>query len=158
MRIGNGYDVHRLVPGRKLILCGVEIPFEKGLLGHSDADVATHAIIDALLGAAGLNDIGTHFPDTDGAYRDICSITLLEQTGRLLKQAGWRVGNIDAVIVAQKPKLAPYFPQMKACLAKALGIDETQINLKGKTEEGLGFTGAIEGMKASAVALLEEAS
>ena len=158
MRIGNGYDVHRLVPGRKLILCGVEIPFEKGLLGHSDADVATHAIIDALLGAAGLNDIGTHFPDTDGAYRDICSITLLEQTGRLLKQAGWRGGNIDAVIVAQKPKLAPYFPQMKAGLARALGIDETQINLKGKTEEGLGFTGAIEGMKAYAVALLEEAS
>ena len=122
MRIGNGYDVHRLVPGRKLILCGVEIPFEKGLLGHSDADVATHAIIDALLGAAGLNDIGTHFPDTDGAYRDICRTSpLLEQTGRLLKQAGWRVGSIDAVIVAQKPEAGPLLPTDEGVPGQSFG-------------------------------------
>lgn len=155
MRIGNGYDVHRLVDGRKLILCGVEIPFEKGLLGHSDADVATHAVIDSLLGAAGLDDIGSHFPDTDERYRGACSIDLLKETKGLIYHAGYSIGNIDVIIVAQRPKLAPFFPQMKQQLCTALAIGPEQMNIKAKTEESLGFTGALEGMKAYAVALLE---
>ncbi len=156
MRVGNGYDVHRLVEGRKLILCGVEIPFEKGLLGHSDADVAAHAIIDALFGAAGLNDIGSHFPDTDARYKNADSMKLMEEAAALIQKAGFRVGNVDAVIVAQRPKLLPYFPKMKENVAKTLNVSESQINIKGKTEETLGFTGRQEGMKAYAVALLEE--
>ncbi len=157
MRIGNGYDVHQLTAGRKLILCGVEVPHEKGLLGHSDADVAAHAIIDALLGAAGLADIGSHFPDTKAEYKDICSMTLMDRTAGLIEQAGYKVGNIDVIIVAQKPKLAPYFGQMKKNVAQSLQIDEGQINIKAKTEEGMGFTGAQDGMKAYAVALLLDA-
>lgn len=157
MRIGNGYDVHQLTAGRKLILCGVEVPHEKGLLGHSDADVAAHAIIDALLGAAGLADIGSHFPDTKAEYKDICSMTLMDRTAGLIEQAGYKVGNIDVIIVAQKPKLAPYFGQMKKNVARSLQIDEGQINIKAKTEEGMGFTGAQDGMKAYAVALLLDA-
>ncbi len=158
MRIGNGYDVHRLTEGRKLILCGVEIPYEKGLLGHSDADAPAHAVIDALLGAAGMDDIGVHFPDSDPAYRGADSMKLLEQTGALLKRAGWRPVNIDAVIVAQRPKLSPYFGQMKENLARALDICSDQVNIKAKTEETLGFTGRGEGVKAYAVALIEKES
>ena len=154
IRVGNGYDVHRLEEGRKLILCGVEVPHDKGLLGHSDADVATHALIDALLGAAGLGDIGSHFPDTDPAYKGIYSIQLLEHTAALLKKEGWGVENVDLIIVAQKPKLLPYFPAMREKLAQALKIGAEQVNIKGKTEEKLGFTGRMEGMKAYAVALL----
>lgn len=154
IRVGNGYDVHRLEEGRKLILCGVEVPHDKGLLGHSDADVATHALIDALLGAAGLGDIGRHFPDTDPAYKGIYSIQLLEHTAALLKKEGWIVENVDLIIVAQKPKLLPYFPAMREKLAQALKIGPEQVNIKGKTEEKLGFTGRMEGMKAYAVALL----
>ncbi len=154
IRVGNGYDVHRLEEGRKLILCGVEVPHDKGLLGHSDADVATHALIDALLGAAGLGDIGSHFPDTDPAYKGIYSIQLLEHTAALLKKEGWSVENVDLIIVAQKPKLLPYFPAMREKLAQALEIGAEQVNIKGKTEEKLGFTGRMEGMKAYAVALL----
>lgn len=154
IRVGNGYDVHRLEEGRKLILCGVEVPHDKGLLGHSDADVATHALIDALLGAAGLGDIGSHFPDTDPAYKGIYSIQLLEHTAALLKKEGWGVENVDLIIVAQKPKLLPYFPAMREKLAQALKIGPEQVNIKGKTEEKLGFTGRMEGMKAYAVALL----
>lgn len=154
IRVGNGYDVHRLEEGRKLILCGVEVPHDKGLLGHSDADVATHALIDALLGAAGLGDIGSHFPDTDPAYKGIYSIQLLEHTASLLKKEGWSVGNVDLIIVAQKPKLLPHFPAMREKLAQALEIGPEQVNIKGKTEEKLGFTGRMEGMKAYAVALL----
>ncbi len=154
IRVGNGYDVHRLEEGRKLILCGVEVPHDKGLLGHSDADVATHALIDALLGAAGLGDIGSHFPDTDPAYKGIYSIQLLEHTASLLKKEGWSVGNVDLIIVAQKPKLLPHFPAMREKLAQALEIGPEQVNIKGKTEETLGFTGRMEGMKAYAVALL----
>ena len=158
MRIGNGYDVHRLTEGRKLILCGVEIPYEKGLLGHSDADAPAHAVIDALLGAAGMDDIGVHFPDSDPAYRGADSMKLLEQTGALLKRAGWRPVNIDAVIVAQRPKLSPYFGQMKENLARALDICSDLENIKAKTEETLGFTGRREGVKAYAVALIEKES
>lgn len=158
MRIGMGYDVHRLVEGRKLILGGVEIPFEKGLLGHSDADVLLHAIMDALLGAAALGDIGKHFPDTDPKYKGISSITLLEHVGRLLTDKLFIIGNIDATIIAQKPKLLPYMEQMIKNVAKALNISEGQINIKATTEEGLGFTGNGEGMSAQAVALLETAA
>ncbi len=154
IRVGNGYDVHRLEEGHKLILCGVEVPHDKGLLGHSDADVATHALIDALLGAAGLGDIGSHFPDTDPAYKGIYSIQLLEHTASLLKKEGWSVGNVDLIIVAQEPKLLPHFPAMREKLAQALEIGPEQVNIKGKTEETLGFTGRMEGMKAYAVALL----
>ena len=146
MRIGHGYDVHRLVEGRKLILGGVDIPWEKGLLGHSDADVLTHAIMDALLGAAALGDIGKLFPD---------NLVLLDRVGERLAQAGYRVGNIDATILAQKPKLAPHIPQMRANLAARLGLNPDQISVKATTEEGLGFTGAGEGMAAHAVCLLE---
>ena len=156
MRIGYGYDVHKLVENRKLILGGVEIPYEKGLLGHSDADVLVHAVIDAILGAAALRDIGYHFPDNDEKYRGVSSIFLLEETAKLLKNAGFEIINIDSTIVAQQPKLASYIPQMIKNMAKALGIKETQINVKGKTEEKLGFTGSGEGMKAEAVCLINE--
>ncbi|WP_297289607.1 2-C-methyl-D-erythritol 2,4-cyclodiphosphate synthase [uncultured Flavonifractor sp.] len=155
MRIGHGYDVHRLVEGRKLILGGVDIPWEKGLLGHSDADVLTHAIMDALLGAAALGDIGKLFPDNDPAYAGADSLVLLERVGERLAQAGYRVGNIDATILAQRPKLAPHIPQMRANLAARLGLNPDQISVKATTEEGLGFTGAGEGMAAHAVCLLE---
>ncbi len=158
MRIGMGYDVHRLVEGRKLILGGVEIPFEKGLLGHSDADVLLHAIMDALLGGAALGDIGKHFPDTDIKYKGISSITLLEHVGRLLTDNLFIIGNIDATIIAQRPKLLPYMEQMKKNIAKALNVSESRINIKATTEEGLGFTGNGEGISAQAVALLETAA
>nr|WP_317323202.1 2-C-methyl-D-erythritol 2,4-cyclodiphosphate synthase [uncultured Flavonifractor sp.] len=156
MRIGHGYDVHKLIEGRKLILGGVDIPFEKGLLGHSDADVLTHAVMDALLGAAALGDIGKLFPDTDPAYAGADSLMLLERVGERLAEAGYRVGNIDATLLAQRPKLAPHIPQMRANLAARLGLDVSQVSVKATTEEGLGFTGAGEGMAAHAVCLLED--
>ena len=155
MRIGHGYDVHRLTPGRKLILGGVDIPFEMGLLGHSDADVLTHAVMDALLGAAALGDIGQLFPDSDPAYAGADSLVLLERVGERLVQAGYRVGNIDATILAQRPKLAPHIPQMRANLAARLGLDVAQVSVKATTEEGLGFTGTGAGMAAHAMCLLE---
>lgn len=154
MRIGHGYDVHRLVEERRLILGGVEIPFEKGLLGHSDADVLTHAVMDALLGAAGLGDIGQHFPDTDPAYAGADSLKLLDHVITLLKEQGWQVGNVDATILAQRPKLAPHIPQMRENLARRMGIEPGQVNVKATTEEKLGFTGSGEGMAAHAVCLL----
>lgn len=158
MRVGLGYDVHRLVEDRKLILGGVEIPYEKGLLGHSDADVLVHAVMDALLGAAALGDIGEHFPDNDPEYKGISSILLLEKVGELLKAHGYAVGNIDSIIVAQRPKLLPYRPQMAENMAKALGIPVSAVSVKATTEEGLGFTGSSEGMAAKAVALLVESN
>ena len=154
MRIGQGYDVHRLVEGRKLILGGVEVPFERGLLGHSDADVLTHAVMDALLGAAGLGDIGQHFPDSDPAYAGADSLRLLAAVMEKLAAAGWQVGNIDATIIAQRPKLAGYLPQMRQNLARIMGVLPDQVNVKATTEEGLGFTGSGEGIAAQAVALL----
>ncbi len=157
MRIGMGYDVHRLVENRKLILGGVEIPYEKGLLGHSDADVLLHAIMDALLGAAALGDIGKHFPDTDPAYKGISSILLLEHVGRLLEKEEIRIGNIDATVIAQRPKLAPYIMNMRENIAKALNIDIDQINVKATTEEGLGFTGEGLGIASNAICLVEKA-
>ncbi len=156
IRVGLCYDVHKLVEGRRLILGGVDIPYEKGLLGHSDADVLLHAITDALFGAAGLGDIGSHFPDTDPRYKGADSLKLLEACGRELREQGWTIGNIDAVVVAQRPKLLPHVPQMKENIARALAIDPGQISVKGKTEEGLGFTGAGEGMAVHAVALIEK--
>lgn len=150
-----GYDVHRLVEGRKLILGGVEIPYEKGLLGHSDADVLLHAVMDALLGAAALGDIGKHFPDTDPAYKGISSIRLLEHVGRLIEDELYVVGNIDATIIAQRPKMVPYIEQMRGNIAQALRIDISQVNVKATTEEGLGFTGSGEGISSQAVACLE---
>lgn len=156
MRIGHGYDVHHLTEGRALILGGVHIPFERGLLGHSDADVLTHAVMDALLGAAGLWDIGHAFPDTDPAYKGADSLVLLDQVMGMLRENGLRVGNVDATILAQRPKLAPYIPQMRANLAARLEVDVNRVNVKATTEEGLGFTGTGEGMAAHAVALLEE--
>ncbi len=156
MRIGIGYDVHRLTEGRKLILGGVEIPYEKGLLGHSDADVLVHAVMDALLGAAALGDIGQHFPDNDPEYKGISSILLLEKVGELLKRNGYMVGNIDSIIVAQRPKLLPYRSQMAENIAKALGVPMEAVSVKATTEEGLSFTGSGEGMAAKAVALLVE--
>lgn len=155
MRIGTGYDVHRLVKGRKLIMGGVDIPYEKGLLGHSDADVLIHAIMDALLGAAGLSDIGACFPDTDDAYRDVSSIVLLKKVAKMLEDKLYMVGNIDAVIIAQRPKMGPYIDEMKKNIAEALGIDTGLVNVKATTEEGLGFTGAEEGISAQAVCILE---
>lgn len=152
MRVGLGYDVHRLVEGRKLILGGVEIPFEKGLLGHSDADVLVHAIMDALLGAAALGDIGRHFPDTDNSYKDISSIRLLGQVKEKLQLHGYTVGNIDATIVAQKPKMAQYMPEMASKIADALGVEASKVNIKATTTEGLGFTGTGEGIAAYAIA------
>ena len=157
VRIGHGYDVHRLVEGRQLILGGVDIPWERGLLGHSDADVLTHAVMDALLGAAGLGDIGRHFPDTDPAYAGADSLKLLEHVAGLLRERGFVVGNVDATVLAQRPKLAPHIPQMRDNLARAMGVDPGQVNVKATTEEGLGFTGSGEGMVAHAVALIEKA-
>lgn len=156
IRIGHGYDVHRLAEGRKLILGGVDIPWEKGLLGHSDADVLTHAVMDALLGAAGLGDIGKHFPDTDPAYAGADSLKLLEHVAGLLREQGFAVGNVDATVLAQRPKLAPHIPLMRDDLARAMGIDPGRVNVKATTEEGLGFTGSGEGMAAHAVALIEK--
>lgn len=156
MRIGHGYDVHRLVAGRKLILGGVEIPHETGLLGHSDADVLAHAVMDALLGAAALGDIGQHFPDTDPAFAGADSLALMKHVSRILAENGYAVGNVDATLLAQAPKLAPHIPQMRENLARALGVDVSQISVKATTEEHLGFTGAKEGMAAHAVALLVE--
>lgn len=155
MRVGMGYDVHKLVAGRKLILGGVEIPHSLGLLGHSDADVLTHAVMDALLGAAGLHDIGTHFPDTDPAYEGADSIALLRRVGDLLTEQGYAVGNVDATVIAQRPKIRPYIEEMEKRMADALGIDASRINIKATTEEGLGFTGKEEGISAQAVALIE---
>lgn len=155
MRIGQGYDVHRLVEGRKLILGGVEIPYEKGLLGHSDADVLTHAVMDALLGAAALGDIGKLFPDTDERYHGADSIGLLREVGRVLDENGYKVGNIDCTVVAQAPKLAPHREQMRLNMAQALGIEVNRISVKATTEEKLGFTGDGSGMAAQAIALLE---
>ena len=156
MRIGMGYDVHRLVEGRKLILCGVEIPYEKGLLGHSDADVLLHAIMDALLGAAALGDIGKHFPDTDPAYKGISSIRLLEHVADLLEEHQFLIENIDATIIAQRPKMRPYIDTMRENIAKALKIEAGQINVKATTEEGLGFTGSGEGISSQAICMLEK--
>lgn len=154
MRIGHGYDVHRLVEDRPLILGGVNILYEKGLLGHSDADVLTHAVMDALVGAAGLGDIGKHFPDTDLAYKGADSLKLLDHVVVLLREKGWQVGNVDATIIAQRPKLASYIPQMRDNLAQRMGIEADQVNVKATTEEKLGFTGSGEGMAAHAVCLL----
>ena len=156
LRIGHGYDVHRLVEGRRLILGGVDIPWEKGLLGHSDADVLVHAIMDALTGAARLGDTGKLFPDTDPAYAGISSVKLLREVGRLLGERGFEVVNIDATLLAQAPKVGPYWPQMAANVAEALAIDPEQVNIKATTEEGLGFTGDGSGMAAHAVVLLEK--
>ena len=156
MRIGYGYDVHKMVENRKLILGGVEIPYEKGLLGHSDADVLVHAVIDSILGAAALRDIGYHFPDSDERFKGVSSILLLKETAKILKEAGYEIENIDSTVVAQQPKLLPYIPQMIKNMAEALGIDENQINVKGKTEEKLGFTGSGEGMKSHAVCLINK--
>ena len=156
LRIGHGYDVHRLTEGRELILGGVSVPYEKGLLGHSDADVLTHAVMDALLGAAALGDIGGLFPDTDAAYAGISSLLLLERVAERLREAGYAVVNIDATILAQAPKLAPYREQMRERLARALGLDVSRVSVKATTEEGLGFTGEGLGIAAHAVALLEK--
>ena len=156
MRVGFGYDVHRLVENRPLILGGVEVPYERGLLGHSDADVLIHAVMDALLGAAALGDIGQHFPDTDSAYEGISSMILLRKTGELLARSGYRIGNIDATVIAQRPKLAPFREEMRKNMADALRIAPGQVNIKATTEEGLGFTGSGEGISAQAVALLFE--
>ena len=156
MRIGHGYDVHRLVEGRPLVLGGVKIPFEKGLLGHSDADVLTHAVMDALLGAAALGDIGKLFPDTDPAYKGADSLALCSVVIARLRDAGYRVSNVDATILAEAPKLAPFIPQMRRNLAEALGVSPDAVSVKATTEEGLGFTGAGDGIAAHAVCLLIE--
>ena len=155
MRVGHGYDVHRLVEGRPCIVGGVKIPYEKGLLGHSDADVLVHAIMDALLGAAALGDIGQLFPDSNPAYENADSLVLLEQVGIVLAQAGLRVGNIDATILAQAPRMAPHILQMRKNIASALSIDSGQVSVKATTEEGLGFTGSGEGIAAHAICLIE---
>ena len=155
MRVGMGYDVHRLVEDRPLILGGVEIPYEKGLLGHSDADVLLHAIMDALLGAAALGDIGKHFPDTDAAYKGASSIKLLEHVGKLLEEKCYMIDNIDATIIAQKPKMRDYMDTMRKNVADTLGIELDQVNIKATTEEGLGFTGEGLGISSQAIALLE---
>ena len=156
MRIGHGYDVHRLVEERQLILGGVEIPFEKGLLGHSDADVLTHALMDALLGAAGLGDIGKHFPDTDERYKGISSLELLRHVADLLADKGFSLGNADVTLIAQRPKVGPYVPQMQKNLSAILGCSVDRVNIKATTEEKLGFTGEGLGMACQAVCLLEE--
>ncbi|RKJ06438.1 2-C-methyl-D-erythritol 2,4-cyclodiphosphate synthase [bacterium D16-54] len=156
MRIGQGYDVHRLSEQRELILGGVNIPYEKGLLGHSDADVLVHAVMDALLGAAALGDIGQHFPDTDSMYKGISSMELLREVGSLLKTHGFVVGNIDATIIAEKPKLASYRPQMAENIAEVLHLNKGRVSVKATTEEGLGFTGRGEGIAAQAAVLLLE--
>mgnify|MGYP001119171909 FL=1 len=156
LRIGHGYDVHRLTEGRKLILGGVEIPYEKGLLGHSDADVLVHAVMDALAGAAWLGDIGKLFPDNDAAFHNISSMLLLKRVGEYLRQEGYTVVNIDATLIAQAPKVSPYRDAMRQNIAAALGVDVSQISVKATTEEHLGFTGTGEGMAAHAVALVEK--
>ena len=153
-RVGLGYDVHAFAPGRALILGGVNIPYERGLLGHSDADVLIHALMDAMLGALALGDIGKHFPDTDERYRGISSVLLLKHVQELLSTEGYTVGNLDSIIVAQKPKLAPYIPEMRANLARALDIDEAQVSVKATTTERLGFEGREEGISAQALILL----
>ncbi len=155
MRIGHGYDVHRLAEGRRLILGGVEIPFEKGLLGHSDADVLLHALMDAMLGAAALGDIGQHFPDSDERYRGADSLMLLREVARILSEAGYILVNADCTILAQRPKLAPHIPRMRLNIASALGADKDSISVKATTEEGLGFTGDGSGIAAHAVVLIE---
>lgn len=154
MRIGTGYDVHRLVEGRPLVLCGEQIPYEKGLLGHSDADVALHALMDAMLGAAGFGDIGKHFPDTDERYRGISSMKLLQKTAELLREAGYFLGNADITIIAQRPKIAGYIPKMRANIAEIMNCDENKINIKGTTTEKLGFVGREEGIASEAVCIL----
>ena len=156
MRIGHGYDVHRLVEGRDLVLGGVKIDYEKGLLGHSDADVLLHAVSDALLGAAGLGDIGKHFPDTDPQYKGADSLMLLRVVAQRVQEAGYRVSNIDVTMIAQRPKLMHHIPQMVVNIADAVGIDASRVNVKATTEEKLGFTGTGEGMSCHAVCLLEE--
>lgn len=156
MRVGSGYDVHRLVEGRSLILGGVDIPYAKGLLGHSDADVLVHAVIDALVGAMGMGDIGRHFPDGDDKYKNIDSMVLLKAVVTMLKKYGYRVVNIDSTIVAQQPKLAPYTEKMRKRIAHVLEIEPSRVNIKAKTEEGLGFTGNEEGISAQAVCLIDE--
>lgn len=155
MRVGMGYDVHKLVEGRRLILGGVEIPYEKGLLGHSDADVLVHAVMDALLGAAALGDIGKHFPDTDPAYEGADSMKLLEEVRKLLDEHNFMIGNVDATVIAQRPKLAPYIEMMRENIAARLLIDKNQVNVKATTEEGLGFTGQGQGISSQAICLLE---
>ena len=155
LRVGHGYDVHRLVEGRALILGGVTVPFDRGLLGHSDADVLTHAVMDALLGAAALGDIGQLFPDSDEAYAGADSMLLLRRVTALLREHGWQAGNVDATVVAQAPRLAPYIPDMRRRLAEAMGLDVDCVSVKATTEERLGFTGSGEGMAAHAVALIE---
>lgn len=154
MRIGQGYDVHKLVEGRALILGGVTVPYEKGLLGHSDADVLVHAVMDALLGAAALGDIGQHFPDTDPAYKGISSIELLKHVGKLMEEKGYVVENIDATVIAQRPKLAAYRQEMMENIAAALNLPVDKVNVKATTEEGLGFTGSGEGISSQAITLL----
>lgn len=154
MRVGMGYDVHRLVPERDLIIGGVKIPYEKGLLGHSDADVLLHAIMDALLGAAALGDIGKHFPDNDPAYKGADSLMLLGRVGEILSEEGYVIENIDSTIIAQKPKMAPHIEQMRRNIADTLGLDISRVNVKATTEEGLGFTGTGEGISAQAIALI----
>lgn len=155
LRVGHGYDVHRLTEGRRLILGGVDIAYEKGLLGHSDADVLTHAVMDALLGAAALGDIGALFPDSDAAFKDISSLTLLERVAEKLAAEGWSVVNVDATVLAQAPKLAPHRAAMRENLARALGVEVSRVSVKATTEEGLGFTGEGRGIAAHAVALIE---
>ncbi len=156
IRIGHGYDVHRFADNRKLILGGVEIPYEKGLLGHSDADVLIHAVMDSLLGAAALGDIGTHFPDTDEKYKDADSMELLKKVMEILSAKGYTVSNIDATVIAQKPKLKPYIQQMRECIANAMQTDMDNISIKATTEEKLGFTGRLEGISSHCVALIEK--
>lgn len=156
MRIGIGYDVHRLVEGRDLIIGGVKIPHEKGLLGHSDADVLTHAIMDALLGAAALGDIGTHFPDTAEEYKDADSLVLLKEVRKMLKERSYKIINIDGVIIAQEPKMKPHIPAMKKVLCEVLHLQEDQINIKATTEEGLGFTGSKEGISSQVAVLIDK--
>lgn len=155
LRVGQGFDVHALVPGRRLLIGGVEIPHSHGLLGHSDADVLLHAITDALLGAAGLGDIGRLFPDSDDAHKDADSVKLLETAMLRVRAAGWQVINVDCTVIAQRPKIAPHVPAMQAVIARALGIDAAAVSIKGKTTEWLGFTGRGEGIAAQAVALLQ---
>ena len=156
MRIGHGYDVHRLAENRELVLGGVHIPYEKGLLGHSDADVLLHAVMDAVLGALGARDIGYHFPDSDEKYRGISSLLLLDEVVSFMKEKGYTLGNIDVTLIAQRPKISPFIEAMRQNIAKAFSCDITQINVKGTTEEGLGFTGAGEGIAAHAVCLLQK--
>lgn len=154
MRVGLGYDVHRLVKGRNLIIGGVKIDYELGLLGHSDADVLIHAIMDSLLGAAALGDIGRHFPDTDVLYKDADSIELLKRVGQLIREKGYEISNIDSIIVAQKPKMAPHIEKMRENIANALGIGTDRVSVKATTEEGLGFTGEMQGISSKAICLL----